>query len=92
MCEIVETPGFIVNELELMKLTTLKKNPCVPSGKIVVVIPEPPGQVKLRFCNLTISPVVTPCPTEVTVESPVTLSYTNPVIFVTDPEGILPHG
>ena len=59
---------------------------------MVVVIPDPPGQEKVIFSSLTISPVVTPCPTEVTVEIPVTLSYTNPVIFVIVPEGTLPHG
>ena len=54
--------------------STLKKIPYRPSGNVFVVIPEPPGHVNFIPSNVTISPVVTPCPTEVIVESPVMLS------------------
>jgi len=73
---IVEMPTLVTNFLLVILLLTKNSNPCVPSGKMVVVIPEPSGQVKaipVRFTLFPASKVMSE--STVTVEMPVLLSY-----------------
>ena len=62
---------------------TVNVLPCVPSGKIVVVIPDPPGQENSRLSSLISLPIpIMPVigSEVVIVDRPVTLSYLNCVI------------
>ena len=67
----------------------LKPASLVPSGNIVVVMPEPPGQVNSRLSSLIVSPIWRPviaAPT-VQVATPATLSYWNALtVYVFAPE------
>ena len=67
----MEIPAKISIELALIYCLTSKNDPWVPSGKIVVVIPDPPGHVNDIPTSLILLPVVTPWPTAVIVAIPV---------------------
>ena len=74
---IVDIPTLVVNILSVSLVLTRYSNPCVPSGKTVVVIPEPSGQVNAIPDRVTLSPALKVISlATVIVDIPVLLSYT----------------
>ena len=71
---MVEIPTKTSNVFIPTTFKTGKISPYFPSGKMVVVIPEPPGQVNSRPFNLIGSSFENPCASEVMVIIPTVLS------------------